>query len=55
MSSLKEYTLTVYRNRKGARILVDQLEFAPVTADYIATVVQFKQDLGYTVELDSRG
>jgi len=58
MAALKEYTLDLYRQDSratGGRRLVDQLTFAPVTADYIDTVVQAHCEQGYTVELVTPG
>ena len=54
MSALKEYTLEIYkadrRIREGRR-LIEKRDFAPVTRDYIQTVVLDKTSQGFIVEL----
>jgi hypothetical protein len=54
MSALKEYTLEIYkadrRIREGRR-LIEKRDFAPVTRDYIDTVVKSLSVKGITVEL----
>jgi hypothetical protein len=54
MSALKEYTLEIYKSdkrTKEGRRLVDTLDFAPVTKDYIDSVVEAKSKLGFIVEV----
>ena len=54
MSKMVEYTLEVYktdRRTKEGRRLVDTIDFAPSTRDYIETVVQSKQKQGFVVEV----
>jgi hypothetical protein len=54
MSALKEYTLEIYKSdkrTKEGRRLVDTLDFAPVTKDYIDSVVEAKIKLGFIVEV----
>lgn len=54
MSKMVEYTLEVYktdRRTKEGRRLVDKIDFAPSTRDYIETVVQSKQKQGFVVEV----
>lgn len=53
MSKLTAYTLEVYRSDrriKGGYRLVEKCDFEPVTADYIATVVESKMKQGYIVK-----
>ena len=54
MSSLKEYTLEIYktdkRTKEGVR-LVEKRDFAPVTKDYINSVANQWNELGYTVKV----
>jgi hypothetical protein len=63
MSTLKEYTLEIYRKDKrikrkdryskskpGLRY-VTSIDFAESTKDYIQTVVEQKENLGFTVEV----
>jgi hypothetical protein len=54
MSALKEYTLEIYkadrRIREGRR-LIEKRDFAPVTRDYIQTVISDKTAQGFIVEL----
>lgn len=54
MSALKEYTLEIYkadrRIREGRR-LIEKRDFAPVTRDYIQTVVSDKTAQGFIVEI----
>jgi hypothetical protein len=63
MSTLTEYTIEVFkadkrikkderygRNRTGLRF-VEVIDFAPVTKDYIDTVVAEKQKQGFIVKL----
>jgi hypothetical protein len=54
MSALKEYTLEIYKSdkrTKEGRRLVDTLDFAPVTKDYIDSVAEAKIKLGFIVEV----
>jgi hypothetical protein len=54
MSQMKEYTLEIYktdRRTKEGRRLIAKEDFAPVTKDYIDTVVAKKRKLGFVVEL----
>jgi hypothetical protein len=54
MSALKEYTLEIYKSdkrTKEGRRLVDTLDFAPVTKDYIDSVAEEKIKLGFIVEV----
>lgn len=54
MSTLTAYTLEIYRSDrrvKGGRRLVSKTDFAPVTRDYINTVVEARTAQGYAVEL----
>ena len=53
MSKLTEYTLEVYkkdRRSKTGTLLVEVKDFAPVTDDYINTVVDEYTDRGYIVK-----
>ena len=54
MSSLKEYTLEIYksdkRTKEGRRLYAKQ-DFAPVTKDYINAVADAKRGLGFIVEV----
>jgi hypothetical protein len=54
MAGLKEYTLEIYkadrRVKEGCR-LIEKRDFAPVTRDYIDTVVEKLQTTGITVKL----
>jgi hypothetical protein len=54
MSTLKEYTLEIYkadkRTKKGVR-LVEKRDFAPVTKDYINSVVNQWIELGFIVNV----
>ena len=54
MSKLTAYTVEIYktdRRVKEGQRLVEKRDFDPVTRDYIKTVVEAKQDLGFIVEL----
>ena len=54
MSKMIEYTLEVYktdRRKTNGRRLVDTIDFAPSTKDYIETVVLAKQNAGFVVEV----
>lgn len=54
MSSLKEYTLEVYksdRRTKEGRRLVNVIDFAPSTKDYIEVVAEKQRKLGFIVEV----
>ena len=54
MSALTEYTLEIYKSdkrTKEGRRLVEKLEFAPSTKDYIGTVAEQKRKLGLIVEV----
>ena len=54
MSKLTAYTLEFYkadRRVKEGRRLVEKRDFAPVTRDYIDTVVERLQTKGITIEL----
>jgi hypothetical protein len=54
MSSLKEYTLEIYkadkRTKEGRRLYAKQ-EFAPSTVAYISSVAEAKRKLGFIVEI----
>lgn len=54
MSSLKEYTLEIYksdkRTKEGRRLYAKQ-DFEPVTKDYINAVADAKRGLGFIVEV----
>ena len=54
MSSLKEYTLEIYktdkRTKDGVR-LVEKRDFAPVTKDYINSVAKQWNELGFEVKI----
>jgi hypothetical protein len=54
MSSLKEYTLEIYksdkRTKEGRRLVAKQ-EFAPSTKAYVDAVVESKRKLGFIVEV----
>jgi hypothetical protein len=54
MSALKEYTIEIYksdkRTKEGRRLIAKQ-DFAPVTKDYIDSVVKAKVKLGFIVDL----
>ena len=54
MSTLKEYTLEIYktdkRTKEGRRLYAKQ-EFAPVTKAYIEIVAEQKRKLGFIVEV----
>lgn len=54
MSSLKEYTLEIYkadkRTKEGRRLYAKQ-EFAPTTEAYINAVADGKRKLGFIVEV----
>jgi len=54
MSTVKEYTLEIYkadkRTKKGVR-LVEKRDFAPVTKDYINSVVNQWIELGFIVNV----
>jgi hypothetical protein len=54
MSTLKEYTLEIYkadkRTKEGVR-LVEKRDFAPVTKDYINSVVNQWNELGFIVNV----
>lgn len=54
MSSLKEYTLEIYKadkRTKEGRRLVAKDEFAPTTEAYINAVADGKRKLGFIVEI----
>lgn len=54
MSKMVEYTLEVYktdRRTKEGRRLVDTIDFAPSTRDFIESVVRSKQKQGFVVEV----
>jgi hypothetical protein len=54
MSALTEYTLEIYKSdkrTKEGRRLVEKLEFAPSTKDYIGIVAEQKRKLGLIVEV----
>ena len=54
MSSLKEYTLEIYkkdRRMKEGRRLYAKQEFAASTVAYISTVAESKRKLGFIVEI----
>ncbi len=54
MSNLNEYTLELYRaNRrvKGGVQLIEKIDFAPVTRDYIDTIVRSRAEQGFVVKL----
>ena len=54
MSSLKEYTLEIYktdkRTKEGRRLVVVE-DFAPSTDAYIKAVAESKRKLGFIVEV----
>ena len=54
MSTLKEYTLEIYkadkRTKEGVR-LVEKRDFAPVTKDYINSVVKQWTEFGFIVKV----
>ena len=54
MSKLTAYTVEIYkadRRIKAGQRLVEKSDFAPVTRDYIDTVVEAKQRQGFIVKL----
>lgn len=54
MSSLKEYTLEIYKadkRTKEGRRLVAKNEFEPTTEAYINAVAESKRNLGFIVEV----
>jgi len=54
MSTLKEYTLEIYkadkRTKKGVR-LVEKRDFAPVTKNYINSIANQWNELGFIVNV----
>ena len=54
MSTVKEYTLEIYktdkRTKEGVR-LVEKRDFAPVTKDYINSVVKQWTEFGFIVKV----